>query len=65
MDIGSVASSGGALGREQIAEQVDVRDFRKAIEIAEQTATAMIEALPEPGSDANPSSLGNSVDMYV
>lgn len=65
MDIGSVASSGGALAREQIAAQIDMRVFRKAIEITEQTATAMIEALPEPVHNGNPPNLGNAVDEYA
>lgn len=65
MDIGSVVSGGGALAREQIAEQIDARVLRKAIEINQQAATAMIEALPEPAPAANPPNLGNAVDAYA
>ncbi len=65
MDIGSVVSSGGALAREQIAVQVDARVLRKAIEINEQAAAALIETLPEPAPAANPPNLGNTVDAYA
>ncbi|TXG78608.1 MAG: putative motility protein [Rhodocyclaceae bacterium] len=65
MDIGSVTSSGGAMAREQLAEQVDLRVLRKAIEITEQSAEAMIEALPAAPPASNPPNLGNSVDTYA
>lgn len=65
MDIGSVVSSGGALAREQLAEQIDMRVLRKAIDIDEQNAAAMIEALPQPAKAANPPGLGNAVDTHA
>ncbi len=65
MEIGSVVSSGGAQAREQIAVQVDARMLRKAIEINEQAAAALIQAVPEPAPAANPPNLGNAVDAYA
>lgn len=53
------------MAREQLAEQVDLRVLRKAIEITEQSAEAMIEALPAAPPASNPPNLGNSVDTYA
>lgn len=49
----------------QTAQQVQVEVLRKALDIQEQTATQLIQAVPQPKPAANPPNLGQNVDAYA
>ncbi|WP_306605193.1 YjfB family protein [Azonexus sp.] len=56
-DVGGVTS---ALTAEQTGVTVATKVLKKAIEIEEQNAMQLLQALPQP---SNPPNLGNAVDV--
>lgn len=60
MDIGSVGSFSSAMTQTQTADAVQIAVLKKAMDIQEQSALQLLQAVP-----SNPSHLGNGVDTYV
>lgn len=63
MDISSVGSLTTALSQTPNAEAAGMLVLRKAIDIQEQSAMQLLQALPQIAN--NPPNLGNSVDIKV
>lgn len=63
MDVSSVGSLSTALQQAKTGDAVGIAVMRKALELQEQTATQLLEALPQTTN--NPAHLGQSVDVKV
>lgn len=63
MDVSSVGSLSTALQQAKTGDAVGIAVMRKALELQEQTATQLLEALPQATN--NPAHLGQSVDVKV
>ena len=61
MDVSSVGSLSTALSQSQTGDTVSTIVLKKAINIQEQNAMQLLQAIPQPPS--NPPHLGNSVDI--
>lgn len=61
MEISSAGSLSSALSPAQAGDAANTLIVKKAIDIAAQSATQLLETLPEMAS--NPPNLGNSVDV--
>lgn len=61
MDISSVGSLSTALSQAQTGDAVNTLVLRKALDIEQQNAQQLLEALPQMPS--NPPNLGNSIDV--
>lgn len=61
MDISSVGSLSTALSQAQTSDAVNTLVLRKALDIEQQNAQQLLEALPQMPS--NPPNLGNSIDV--
>lgn len=61
MDITSMSSLSAVLSQAQASDAVGIAVLKKAMDIQEQTAMQLIQALPQPAS--NPPNLGNHVDV--
>lgn len=61
MDISSVGSLSTALTQAQTGDAVGTLVLKKAMDIQEQSAMQLLQALPQPPS--NPVHLGNSIDV--
>ncbi|MCG2575744.1 YjfB family protein [Dechloromonas sp. XY25] len=61
MDITSMGSLSAVLAQTQASDAVGIAVLKKALDIQEQTAMQLIQALPQPSS--NPPNLGNNVDV--
>lgn len=60
MSISEVGGVTSALTAEQTGVAVATKVLKKAIEIEEQNAMQLLQALPQP---SNPPNLGNAVDV--
>ena len=60
MDIASVSSLSTALSQAKTGDAVGTLVLKKAMDIQEQNAMQLIQAIPQP---SNPPNLGNSVDV--
>ncbi len=60
MDVSSLASVATEMSQVQSAQAEDVAVLKKALEIEEQTAMQLLQAVP-----SNPPHLGNNVDLFV
>ncbi len=60
MDISGIGNLSSALAQAKTGDAIATTMLKKALDVQAQTATQLIEALPQP---ANPSHLGNSVDV--
>jgi hypothetical protein len=60
MSISEVGGVTSALTAEQTGAAVATKVLKKAIEIEEQNAMQLLQALPQP---SNPPNLGNAVDV--
>lgn len=69
MDAVSVASMMTAMQQAQLQDQVGTAVLRKALDVQESTAQALLSALPQiqqaPISASNPPHLGNSVNVFA
>ncbi|MBU1362675.1 MAG: YjfB family protein [Gammaproteobacteria bacterium] len=63
MDVSSLGSLSAAMSPVEIRDAANTMVLKKAIDIQEQNAMQLLEALPQVPS--NPSNLGNSVDVKV
>lgn len=61
MDATSIAAMATSMSSTRVASEVATTVFKKALDVQEQTAMQLLEALPQPPS--NPPHLGNSVDV--
>lgn len=61
MDATSIAAMATSMSSSRVASEVATTVFKKALDVQEQTAMQLLEALPQPPS--NPPHLGNSVDV--
>jgi hypothetical protein len=61
MDISSVGSLSTALSSSATGDAVGIQVLRKALDIQEQGAMQLLQALPQVSS--NPPNLGNSIDV--
>jgi hypothetical protein len=61
MDISSVGSLSTALSSSATGDAVGIQVLRKALDIQEQGAMQLLQALPQVPS--NPPNLGNSIDV--
>ncbi len=61
MDVTSIASLSTALSQTEVADAVGIRVLKKAMDIQEQSALQLLQALPQPPS--NPHNLGQNIDV--
>ena len=61
MDISSVASLSTALSQAKTGDAVSTLVLKKSMDIQEQNALQLLQALPQLSS--NPPNLGNSIDV--
>lgn len=61
MDITALASLSTGLSQAQLGDAVGISVLKKAMDIQEQSALQLLQALPQQYS--NPPNLGNSVDV--
>lgn len=60
MDVGAIASLATQMSQVQTADAVQVAVLKKAMDIQEQSALQLLQAVP-----SNPAHLGNNVDQFV
>ena len=63
MDVSSIGSLSTALSQVQTGDAVSTLVLKKAMQIQEQNALQLLQALPQVSN--NPPNLGNSVDVRV
>lgn len=63
MDVSSIGSLSTALSQAQTGDAVSTLVLKKAMQIQEQNALQLLQALPPVAN--NPPNLGNSVDVRV
>ena len=63
MDIGTISSLSNALSQAGTGDAVGTLVLKKAMQMQEQSAAQLLEAVPAPPS--NPPHLGNQVDIKV
>jgi hypothetical protein len=63
MDMASIGNMSTSLSQARTGDAVAVLVMKKAMDIQEQTALQLLQALPQTSS--NPPNLGNSVDVRV
>jgi hypothetical protein len=60
MDVSAIASLATQMSQVQTADAVQVAVLKKAMDIQEQSALQLLQAVPN-----NPPNLGNNVDQFV
>ncbi len=60
MDVSAIASLSTQMSQVQTADAVQVAVLKKAMDIQEQSALQLLQAVPN-----NPPNLGNNVDQFV
>lgn len=60
MDVSAIASLATQMSQVQTSEAVQVAVLKKAMDIQEQSALQLLQAVPN-----NPPNLGNNVDQFV
>jgi len=63
MDVSNIGSLSTALSQAQTGDAVSTLVLKKAMQIQEQNALQLLQALPQVSN--NPPNLGNSVDVRV
>ena len=63
MDVSSIGSLSTALSQAQTGDAVSTLVLKKAMQIQEQNALQLLQALPQVSN--NPPNLGNSVEVRV
>ena len=61
MDVTSIGSLSTALSQAEVADAVGIRVLKKAMDIQEQSALQLLQALPQPPS--NPPNLSQNIDV--
>lgn len=64
MDISSVGNISSALSQAKTGDAVGIAVLKKAMDLQAQTASQLIEALPQAGA-SNPPNLGNGVNTFA
>lgn len=64
MDISNVGSISSVLSQAQTGDAIGIAVLRKALDLQAQTATQLIEALPQVAA-SNPPNLGNTVNTFA
>ena len=64
MDITSIASTATALSQARTGDAIAIAVLRKSLDIQEQSAAQLIQALPQPTTNG-PSNLGNSINTFA
>lgn len=64
MDVSSIAAAASANSASQLREQVSVAVLKKALDIQEQGAMQLLEALPQPAA-APVGSVGGVINTYA
>ena len=62
MDVTSIGSLSTALSQAEVADAVGIRVLKKAMDIQEQSALQLLQAVPAP---SNPEHLGNRIDTHA
>jgi Putative motility protein len=60
MDVSAIASLATQMSQAQTADAVQVAVLKKAMDVQEQSALQLLQAIPN-----NPPNLGNNVDQFV
>ena len=60
MDVSAIASVATEMSQNQTAQAVQIAVLKKAMDIEEQSALQLLQALP-----SNPPNLGNNVDLFA
>lgn len=64
MDVSSIASASTAISQAKTGDAVAIAVLRKALDIQEQSALQLIQALPQPATNSPPN-LGASVNTFA
>ena len=64
MDVSSIASASTAISQAKTGDAVAIAVLRKSLDIQEQGALQLIQALPQPATNSPPN-LGNSVNTFA
>lgn len=64
MDVSSIASVATELSQARTADAVAIAVLRKALDVQEQGALQLIQALPQPMT-SNPPNLGNTINTFA
>ncbi len=64
MDVSSIASASTAISQAKTGDAIAIAVLRKSLDIQEQSAMQLIQALPQVASN-NPPNLGNSVNTFA
>ena len=64
MDISSIGSASSAVSQAQTGDAIAIAVLRKTLDIQEQSAMQLIQALPQAATN-NPPNLGNSVNAFA
>ena len=62
MDVTSIANLATSMSQARAGQEIGIAVLKKAIDISASTATALIDALPEPISRNQPSHLGQNIN---
>lgn len=65
MEISAMASLATEMKAAQTAQAVDVAVLKKALDIQQQTAAQLIQAIPQPNPSTNLPNIGQSVDVFA
>ena len=65
MDISSIGSLATEMVSAGNAKTADVAMLKKALEIQEQSAMQLVQAIPQPNPAANLPNIGQNLDVYT
>lgn len=63
MEASAIANLATQLSQQQTALDVGTAVTKKAIDAQAQVAASLVEALPDPGTQALPANLGNNINV--
>ena len=63
MDVSNIASTSTAMSQQKLSSDVQMSVLKKAMDIGQQSAEALIAAIPQPPT--NPPHMGKQVDTYA
>ena len=64
MDVSSIASASTAISQAKTGDAVAIAVLRKSLDIQQQSALQLIQALPQPATNSPPN-LGTSVNTFA
>lgn len=65
MNVSAIAATATRLSEERVASQANVLVLKKAMDVQEAGALALLAALPTPPTPAPAGTLGGHVDTYA